>query len=71
MSNTAPHFKTKCEKLNLWRIKYKTSKHKYILNFPKNVFNLKKLTEHTTIATSKKMKVELKQVATKTTKGND
>ena len=29
MSNTAPHFKTKCEKLNLWRIKYKTSKHKY------------------------------------------
>ena len=42
-----------------------------LLNFPKNVFNLKKLTEHTTIATSKKMKVELKQVATKTTKGND
>ena len=31
----------------------------------------KKLTEHTTIATSKKMKVELKQVANKTTKGND
>ena len=69
MSNTAPHFKTKREKLNLRRIKYKTSKHKYT-KFSQNVFNLK-LSEHTTIATSKKMKVELKQVANKTTKGND